>query len=65
VNCIKWIRTHGLDTEGIFRMSADFEELQKTTNLFNEGASVDFEKLKPNAHLVCGILKKVKIVPSK
>lgn len=40
-------------------MSPNHEELNVVAKMFDSGMDVDLEKLQPETHVVCGLLKKV------
>eukprot|EP01119_Soliformovum_irregulare_P015638 TRINITY_DN4425_c0_g1_i1.p1 TRINITY_DN4425_c0_g1~~TRINITY_DN4425_c0_g1_i1.p1 ORF type:complete len:511 (-),score=117.45 TRINITY_DN4425_c0_g1_i1:120-1472(-) len=58
VQCINYLRQHGLETEGLFRISPNQEELLEITEKFNDGQRVDFLNPRSDPHLVAGVLKK-------
>lgn len=56
INTITYLLAHGLDTEGIFRRSANANLVKEVKLLFNEGKSVAFEKY-DDIHLPAVLLK--------
>jgi hypothetical protein len=54
--CISYLRSNGLDTEGLFRRSASAVVLKQVQKSFNDGETIDFDKL-ANIHIPAAILK--------
>lgn len=54
--CTEWITAHGLDVEGIFRISGRKLEMQAVQNRLDQGLDVEFPP-ETEPHVVAGVLK--------
>ena len=54
--CTEWIVAHGLQTEGIFRISGRKLEIQNVQNRLDQGMHVEFPP-ETEPHVVAGVLK--------
>ncbi|KAJ3057238.1 hypothetical protein HK097_010598 [Rhizophlyctis rosea] len=55
-DCIAFIRSHGLDSEGIFRRSPASTAMQNAKKAYDRGEQVDLEAV-GGLHLACSLLK--------
>lgn len=54
--CITFVEKHGLEEQGIFRLSGNFAEVQKLKILFDRGDNnVDFDQV--SIHAITGLMK--------
>ncbi|ELU18753.1 hypothetical protein CAPTEDRAFT_229318 [Capitella teleta] len=54
--CVSYLREYGLETEGIFRRSANATVLKQVQKAFNDGEPVDFAKL-CDVHIPAALIK--------
>lgn len=56
VDCASYVRQKGLETQGVFRRSANAKKLAETKERYNEGEKVDFDTV-GGVHLTANLFK--------
>lgn len=56
VDCIAYLREHGMDQEGIFRVSGGKRQLEEIVDMYNAGHRVDLDLYK-DPNVIAGVLK--------
>jgi hypothetical protein len=57
--CVDHIDREGLDIEGIYRLSGQFQRISDVKATLNAGKDVDFAAVGQDVHVVAGLLKQV------